>query len=66
MICGRRNQDGLSVQRWITRIGDYGGDNNLTALEIPMVATARLRLRAFRTSDLDADAAMHANPEYPR
>jgi hypothetical protein len=28
--------------------------------------TARLRLRAFRGGDLDANAAMQANPEYPR
>jgi RimJ/RimL family protein N-acetyltransferase len=33
---------------------------------IPTVSTARLRLRAFRASDLDAYAAMQANPEVMR
>jgi hypothetical protein len=28
--------------------------------------TARLRLLAFHAGDLDAYAAMRANPEYPR
>ncbi len=32
-----------------------------TALTIPDLATARLRLRAFRAADLDAFAAMHAD-----
>jgi hypothetical protein len=39
----------------------------MTAFEIPMVVTARLR--AFRARDLDPYAAMQANPEvmrYPR
>ena len=31
--------------------------------EIPTIATDRLRLRAFKASDLDAYAAMRANPE---
>ena len=35
----------------------------MTAFEIPTVETARLRLRACRASDLDAYAAMQANPE---
>jgi RimJ/RimL family protein N-acetyltransferase len=34
--------------------------------EIPTVATGRLRLRAFQASDLDAYAAMRANPEVTR
>jgi hypothetical protein len=34
----------------------------MTAFSIPAVVTARLRLRAFRAGDLDADAAMQANP----
>jgi hypothetical protein len=38
----------------------------MTAFEIPTVMTARLRLRAFRTSALDADVAMRANPEVMR
>jgi hypothetical protein len=41
----------------------------MVAFEIPTVATvmtARLRLRAFRAGDLDADAAMQANPEVMR
>ena len=35
----------------------------MTAFEIPTLTTARLRLRAFRAGDLDAYAAMQANPE---
>jgi RimJ/RimL family protein N-acetyltransferase len=38
----------------------------MTAFEIPTVVTARLRLRAFRAGDLDAYAAMQANPEVMR
>jgi RimJ/RimL family protein N-acetyltransferase len=38
----------------------------MTTFEIPTVMTARLRLRAFRASDLDAYAAMQANPEVMR
>jgi ribosomal-protein-alanine N-acetyltransferase len=38
----------------------------MTAFEIPTVVTARLRLRAFRAGDLDAYAAMQANPEAMR
>jgi RimJ/RimL family protein N-acetyltransferase len=34
--------------------------------EIPTLTTDRLRLRAFQTSDLDAYAAMQANPEVMR
>lgn len=34
--------------------------------EIPTVTTDRLRLRAFRASDLDAYATMQANPEVMR
>ena len=34
--------------------------------EIPTIATDRLRLRAFQASDLDAYAAMRANPEVTR
>ena len=34
--------------------------------EIPEVVTARLRLRAFHAGDLDAYAAMQANPEVMR
>jgi hypothetical protein len=35
----------------------------MTTVEIPTVTTGRLRLRAFRASDLDAYAAMQANPD---
>jgi RimJ/RimL family protein N-acetyltransferase len=35
----------------------------MSSFDIPTVTTARLRLRAFRASDLDAYAAMQANPE---
>ena len=35
----------------------------MTAFEIPEVVTARLRLPACRAGDLDAYAAMQANPE---
>ena len=38
----------------------------MTAFEIPTVVTTRLRLRAFRAGDLDAYAAMQANPEVMR
>jgi RimJ/RimL family protein N-acetyltransferase len=38
----------------------------MPAFEIPTVMTARLRLRAFRAGDLDAYAAMQANPEVMR
>jgi RimJ/RimL family protein N-acetyltransferase len=38
----------------------------MTAFEIPTLTTGRLRLRAFRADDLDAFAAMRANPEVVR
>src|SRR3979411_3057491 len=38
----------------------------MTTFEIPTVETARLRLRAFRAGDLDAYAAMQANPAVMR
>jgi len=38
----------------------------MTTFEIPTVSTERLRLRAFQGSDLDAYAAMQANPEVMR
>ena len=38
----------------------------MTAFEIPTLTTERLRLRAFQASDLDAYAAMQANPEVMR
>ena len=38
----------------------------MTTFEIPTLTTARLRLRAFRAGDLDAYAAMQANPEVMR
>jgi len=38
----------------------------MTAFEIPTVETARLLLRAFHAGDLDAYAAMQANPEVMR
>jgi RimJ/RimL family protein N-acetyltransferase len=38
----------------------------MTTFDIPTVATARLRLRAFRSNDLDAYAVMQANPEVMR
>ena len=38
----------------------------MTTFEIPTVTTARLRLRAFRAGDLDAYAAMQANPQVMR
>jgi len=34
----------------------------MTTLEIPTLATDRLKLRAFHAGDLDAYAAMQANP----
>ena len=34
----------------------------MTRFEIPTLTTDRLRLRAFRAGDLDAYAAMQANP----
>jgi RimJ/RimL family protein N-acetyltransferase len=38
----------------------------MTIFEIPTVTTDRLRLRGFQASDLDAYAAMQANPEVMR
>ena len=38
----------------------------MTTFDIPTVETARLRLRAFHAADLDAYAAMQANPEVVR
>jgi RimJ/RimL family protein N-acetyltransferase len=38
----------------------------MTTFEIPTLTTDRLRLRAFRPGDLDAYAAMQANPEVMR
>jgi RimJ/RimL family protein N-acetyltransferase len=38
----------------------------VTIFEIPTVTTERRRLRAFEASDLDAYAAMQANPEVMR
>ena len=38
----------------------------MTAFEIPTLTTKRLRLRAFQARDLDAYAAMQANPEVMR
>src|SRR5215472_3486809 len=38
----------------------------MTAFEIPTLTTDRLRLRAFCADDLDAYAAMRANPEVVR
>jgi len=38
----------------------------MTTFEIPTVTTERLRLRAFQAGDLDAYAAMQANPEVMR
>jgi RimJ/RimL family protein N-acetyltransferase len=38
----------------------------MTSFAIPTLTTDRLRLRAFRAGDLDAYAAMQANPEVMR
>jgi hypothetical protein len=38
----------------------------MATFEIPTLTTTRLRLRAFRVSDLDAYARMQANPEVMR
>src|SRR5215471_11093887 len=38
----------------------------MTTFAIPTLATRRLRIRAFRAADLDAYAAMQANPEVMR
>ena len=38
----------------------------MTTFEIPTVTTERLRLRAFRSTDLDAYSAMQANPDVMR
>jgi RimJ/RimL family protein N-acetyltransferase len=35
----------------------------MTTVEIPTLTTKRLRLRSFRANDLDAYAAMQANPD---
>jgi RimJ/RimL family protein N-acetyltransferase len=46
------------MELWLSR--------NMATFEIPTVVTDRLRLRAFRASDLDAYASMQANPEVMR
>jgi RimJ/RimL family protein N-acetyltransferase len=38
----------------------------MTTFKIPTLTTDRLRLRAFKTSDLEAYSAMQANPEVMR
>ena len=38
----------------------------MPSFDIPTISTSRLRLRAFRADDLDAYAAMQANPEVMR
>lgn len=38
----------------------------MTLIEIPSLMTDRLRLRAFQASDLDAYAAMQADPDVMR
>ena len=38
----------------------------MTIFEIPTLTTDRLRLRAFQANDLDAYAALRANPEVMR
>ncbi len=38
----------------------------MATFEVPTVTTSRLRLRAFRAGDLEAYAAMQANPEVMR
>src|SRR5207245_7916062 len=43
-----------------------GREGQMTTFSIPTVTTARLRLRAFRVEDLEAYAAMQANPEVMR
>src|SRR5215471_1009894 len=43
-----------------------GGLRQMTRFEIPTLTTDRLLLRAFRAHDLDAFAAMRANPEVVR
>jgi RimJ/RimL family protein N-acetyltransferase len=40
--------------------------HEMTAFSIPTPTTARLRLRASRAGDLEAYAAMQANPEVMR
>jgi RimJ/RimL family protein N-acetyltransferase len=41
-------------------------DTDTTTFEVPTLPTERLRLRAFRPGDLDAYAAMQADPEVMR
>jgi hypothetical protein len=38
----------------------------MTTFEIPTISTERLKLRAFQAGDLNAYAAMQANPEVTR
>ena len=38
----------------------------MPSFDIPTISTSRLRLRAFRADDLDAYAAMQANPDVMR
>jgi RimJ/RimL family protein N-acetyltransferase len=52
-------------QRFYTRV-TADRVRKMTTFEIPTISTERLRLRAFQASDLDAYAAMQANPEVMR
>jgi RimJ/RimL family protein N-acetyltransferase len=42
------------------------GSMTMATIDIPTLATDRLRLRAFQAGDLDAYAAMQANPDVMR
>jgi RimJ/RimL family protein N-acetyltransferase len=47
-------------------IAGLDGGIRMTVFEIPTLETTRLRLRAFHAGDLDAYAAMQANPDVMR
>jgi RimJ/RimL family protein N-acetyltransferase len=57
---------GVATNKAALRIFPTGGGADMSKFEVPTITTARLRLRAFRASDLDAYSAMQANPEVMR
>ena len=59
-LSGTLWRDNLVVEPYVVE------GKKMTSFEVPTLTTDRLRLRAFRAGDLDAFAAMRANPEVIR
>jgi RimJ/RimL family protein N-acetyltransferase len=55
-----------NLQYVIHAIGNHGRDPGMDACGIPTLETRRLRLRPFRTTDIEDYAALHADPEVLR